>query len=73
VLPATADAAVVSTVSADTLTITGDAAADRITLRPGEAGSLLVDTGSISSFDRATFSRISNPQRRRRRRDQDRR
>jgi len=58
-LPATANAAVVSVVSADTLTITGDAAADRITVRPGAPGSLLVDAGSVTSFDRATFSRIS--------------
>src|SRR4029079_1437534 len=58
-LPATADAAVVSVVSADTLTITGDAAADRITLRPGAPGSLLVDTGPVSSLDSANFTRIS--------------
>jgi Ca2+-binding RTX toxin-like protein len=57
-LPATADAAVVSFVSNDTLTITGDAAADRITLRPGDPGQILVDTGSVSAFDAATFSRI---------------
>ena len=42
VLPRAAEAAVVSTVTADTLTITGDAAADRLTLRlaPGAPGTL---------------------------------
>ena len=60
--PAAANAAVIPTVGSDTLTITGDAAADQITLRaaPGAAGTLLLDTGSsVLSFDRAAFSRIS--------------
>ena len=62
VLPGAAEAAVVSTVSADTLNITGDAAADRITLRlaPGTPGTLEVDTESADfAFDRATFTKIS--------------
>jgi Ca2+-binding RTX toxin-like protein len=62
VLPRAAEAAVVSTVSADTLNISGDAAADRITLRlaPGAPGTLEVDTESADfSFDRATFTKIS--------------
>jgi Ca2+-binding RTX toxin-like protein len=59
-LPTTADAAVVSIVSGDTLTITGDGAADRIALRPGPLrGTLLVDTGSVSTFNAATFSKIA--------------
>ena len=60
--PSTAHAAVVSTVSADTLNITGDAAADSITLRlaPGAPGTLQVDTAAADfTFDRATFTRIS--------------
>ena len=62
VLPRAAEAAVVSNVSADTLNITGDAAADTITLRlaPDAPGTLLVDTGGADfSFDRGTFTRIS--------------
>jgi Ca2+-binding RTX toxin-like protein len=61
-LPGAAQAAVVSTVSADTLHITGDVAADAITLRlaPGAPGTLQVDTQSADfAFDRTTFSRIS--------------
>ena len=61
-LPCAAQAAVVSTVSADTLNITGDAAADTITLRlaPGAPGTLQVDTQSADlTFDPNTFSRIS--------------
>ena len=61
-LPGAAQAAVVSTVSADTLNITGDAAADTIALRlvPGAPGTLQVDTSSANfTFDRNGFSRIS--------------
>src|SRR5688572_28025913 len=61
-LPGAAQAAVVSTVSADTLNINGDAAADTITLRlaPGAPDTLQVDTQSADfTFDRNAFSRIS--------------
>ena len=61
-LPGAARAAVVSNVSADTLNITGDAAADTIALRlaPDAPGTLQVDTGGADfSFDRRTFTRIS--------------
>lgn len=49
-------------VSSDTLTITGDGAADRITLRlaPGAPRTLDVDTGSATlHFNRTTFTRIA--------------
>ena len=65
VLPRAAEAAVVSSVSADTLSITGDAAADRLTLRlaPGAPGVLQVDVGADGSvddaFDRSSFTGIS--------------
>ena len=64
-LPGAAHAAVVADVSADTLSITGDGAADRLTLRlaPGDPGTLQVDVGADGSADqafaRASFSRIS--------------
>ena len=64
-LPGAAHAAVVADVSADTLSITGDGAADRLTLRlaPGDPGTLQVDVGADGSVDqafaRASFSRIS--------------
>jgi Ca2+-binding RTX toxin-like protein len=60
-LPAAADASVLAGVSSDTLTITGDGAADRITLRlaPGAPQTLQLDTGTTTlSFDRANFTRI---------------
>ena len=44
--PAAANASVLSTVSNGTLTITGDAADDRITVRPGSAGAVLVNDQS---------------------------
>jgi Ca2+-binding RTX toxin-like protein len=65
VLPRAAEAAVVSSVSSDTLTITGDGAADRLALRlaPGAPGTLQIDVDADGSadqaFDRATFTRIS--------------
>ncbi|HEX6656640.1 MAG TPA: hypothetical protein VF065_01085, partial [Ilumatobacter sp.] len=55
-LPAAADASVISTVSADTLTITGDGGADTITLRLTSPTTLDVNG---TSFDRATFSKIA--------------
>ena len=60
--PRAPPAAVLGSVSSDTLTITGDGAADRITLRlaPGAPQTLQLDTGSAtSSFDRQAFSRIA--------------
>ena len=62
VAPTTAEAAMVVSVSSDTLTVIGDAADDRLVLRlaPGAPGTLLLDTGSsTASFDRGSFSRIS--------------
>ena len=61
-LPGSAHAAVISSVSSDTLNITGDAAADTIALRlaPGAPGTLQVDTQAADfTFDRASFTRIS--------------
>jgi Ca2+-binding RTX toxin-like protein len=58
----TADAAVVSSIASDTLTVTGDGAADQIALRlaPGAPRTVHVDTGSsVVAFDRTAFSRIS--------------
>ena len=55
-LPQAADAAVLSNVSGDTLTITGDGGADQITLRLASPRVLQVGT---STFNRTTFSRIS--------------
>jgi hypothetical protein len=61
-LPGAAHASVIAGVSSDTLTITGDGAADQITLRlaPGSPQTLQVDTGSTTrNFDRTTFTRIA--------------
>ncbi len=61
-LPDAAGAAVLSSVSSGTLTITGDAANDQITLRvaPGAPRSLQVVTGTgTSTFDRMAFTDIS--------------
>jgi hypothetical protein len=60
-LPDAASAGVLSSVSSVTLTITGDAANDQITLRvaPGASRSLQVVTASTSTCDRTTFSDIS--------------
>jgi Ca2+-binding RTX toxin-like protein len=61
-VPGVADAAVLAGVSSGTLTVTGDGAADRITLRlaPGAPRTLQVDTGSATlSFNRTTFTRIA--------------
>jgi len=59
-LSGTAQAAVVPSVSGDTLIVTGDGAADRITLRVLSPSALQVDTGSATfDFDRATFDRIA--------------
>ena len=55
-LPAAAQASVIPTVAADTLTITGDGAADSITLRLASPTSLEVNG---ATFDRSTFSKIA--------------
>lgn len=60
--PGTADAAVVTSVRGDTLTISGDGADDTVVLRlqAGAPDKLVVEAGTSSrSFDRASFSRIS--------------
>jgi hypothetical protein len=57
---AAAQAAVVPSVSSDTLTVTGDGAADHIVLRVIAPGTLQVDTGTATfNFNRATFHRIA--------------
>ena len=59
-LPGAAQAAVLPVVSSDTLTVTGDGAADRIALRLVAPGTLQVDTGSSTfNFNRATFHKIA--------------
>ena len=65
-LPAAAEAAVIPTVSGDTLTVTGDGAADTITLR------LIAPTHArgrtaVTFNSRATFTQDRDPLRRRRR------
>ena len=55
-LPTAAQASVISTVSAGTLTVTGDGAADSITIRLASPTTL--DVNGVS-FERATFSRIA--------------
>ena len=58
--PGAAQAAVVPVVSSDTLTVTGDGAADQIALRVIDPATLQVDTGgstSISTARRSTRSR----------------
>ena len=55
-LPAAAEAAVIPSVSAGTLTVTGDGAADSITLRLISPTTLDVNG---ATFDRATFSKIA--------------
>ena len=60
--PGTADAAVVTSVRGDTLTISGDGADDTVVLRlqAGAPDKLVVEAGtSTRSFDRASFTRIS--------------
>src|SRR4051812_20642605 len=58
--PTAAHASVLSAVSGDTLTITGDAAPDHLTLRLSAPEVLAVDDGaSVRSFDRSTFSKIA--------------
>ena len=52
---AAADAAIIPTVSAGTLSVTGDGAADQITVRATSPTTVQVND---LSFDRATFSRI---------------
>ncbi len=56
VLPSAAHAAVLSNVSGDTLAVTGDGAADQITLRLSAPDVLQVNG---STFNRTTFSRIA--------------
>ena len=55
-LPSAAQASVIPTVAADTLTVTGDGAADSITLRLASPTSLEVNG---AAFDRSTFSKIA--------------
>ncbi|HEX5619364.1 MAG TPA: hypothetical protein VFX51_13150 [Solirubrobacteraceae bacterium] len=55
-LPAAAHASVIPTVAADTLTISGDGAADSITVRAVSPTTLDVDG---TTFDRSTFSKIA--------------
>jgi Ca2+-binding RTX toxin-like protein len=54
-LPSAAQASVLTSVGNDTLTITGDAAADHIVVRVSSAETLQVGT---QSFDRTTFSKL---------------
>jgi Ca2+-binding RTX toxin-like protein len=54
-LPTAADAAVIPSVSGGTLSVTGDGAADQITVRTAGPTSVLVND---IPFDRGTFSRI---------------
>ena len=59
-LPGAAQAAAVPVVSSDTLTVTGDGAADHIVLRVIAPETLQVDTGSETiDFDRSTFHKIA--------------
>ena len=51
-LPAAALASVLATVSNGTLTITGDAADDRIVVKPGSAGSVLVNDQTYGGVSR---------------------
>jgi Ca2+-binding RTX toxin-like protein len=55
-LPAAAHASVLSTVSNGTLTITGDAADDRIIVRPGSAGDLLVNGQSYAGVTKLVIN-----------------
>lgn len=54
--PAAAHASVIATVSGGTLTITGDAADDRITVRPGPAGTVLVNDQSFTGVTKLAIS-----------------
>src|SRR4051794_24270553 len=59
-LPTAAEAAVLPSVTGDTLTVTGDGAADQIALRVIAPGTLQVDTGAAAlDFNRATFSKVA--------------
>ena len=54
--PAAAHASVLSTVSNGTLTITGDAADDRIIVKPGSAGSVLVNDQSFAGVSKLAIN-----------------
>ena len=54
--PAAANASVVSTVSNGTLTITGDAADDRIVVKPGSAGNVLVNDQSFAGVSKLAIN-----------------
>jgi ArsR family transcriptional regulator len=55
-VPAAANASVLSTVSNGTLTITGDAADDRITVRPGSSGDVLVNDHRFAGVSRLAIN-----------------
>jgi Ca2+-binding RTX toxin-like protein len=54
--PAAANASVLSTVSNGTLTITGDAADDRIIVKPGSAGAVLVNDQTFSGVSKLVIN-----------------